>query len=108
MESIGVSKDEFDVCENFEADISFANNRYEVKLSFKSEHGMLDGNYLLCKSLLKNLFNGKFRKDLDLFKRYNEIIKDQFLRYCFILLLTLRKFSQCFKVLIFNIETVFC
>ena len=46
-------------------------------MSFKSEHGMLDDNYLLCKSLLKNLFNGKFRKDLDLFKRYNEIIKDQ-------------------------------
>ena len=46
-------------------------------MSFKSEHGMLDDNYLLRKSLLKNLFNGKFRKDLDLFKRYNEIIKDQ-------------------------------
>ena len=27
--------------------------------------------------------------------------------YCFISLLTLSKFSQCFKVLIFNIETVF-
>ena len=77
IQSVGVSKNDFDVCENFEADISFANNGYEVKLSFKSEHGMLDDNYLLCKSLLKNLFNGKFRKDLDLFKRYNEIIKDQ-------------------------------
>ena len=27
--------------------------------------------------------------------------------YCFISLLTLSKFSQCFKILIFNIETVF-
>ena len=77
LESVGVSKNEFDVCENFEADISSANNRYEVKLPFKSEHGMLDDNFLLCKSRLKNLFNGKFRKDPGLFKRYNEMIKDQ-------------------------------
>ena len=45
-------------------------------MPFKSEHGMLDDNFLLCKSRLKNLFNGKFRKDPDLFKLYNEIIKD--------------------------------
>ena len=77
LESVGVSKNEFDVCKNFEADISFANNGYEVKLPFKSEHGMLDDNFLLCKSRLKNLFDGKFTKDPDLFKRYNEIIKDQ-------------------------------
>ena len=77
LESVGVSKNEFDVCENFEADISLANNRYEVKLPFISEHGMLDDNFLLCKSRLKNLFNGKFRKDPGLFKRCNEIIKDQ-------------------------------
>ena len=77
LESVVVSKDEFDVCKNFEADIYFANNRYEVKLPFKSEHGMLDDNFLLCKSRLKNLFNGTFRKGPDLFKRYNEIIKDQ-------------------------------
>ena len=57
---------------------SFANNRYEVKLPFKSEHGiLLDDNFLLCKSQLKSLFNGKFRKDPDLFKRYDEIVKDQ-------------------------------
>ena len=42
LESVDVSKNEFDVCENFEADISFANNRYKVKLPFKSEHGMLN------------------------------------------------------------------
>ena len=77
LESVGVSKNGFDVCENFEADISFANNGYEVKLSFKSEHGMLDDNFLLCKSWLKNLFNGRFRKDPGLFKHYNEVIKDQ-------------------------------
>ena len=40
LESVGVSKNEFDICENFEADISFANNRYEVKLPFKPEHGI--------------------------------------------------------------------
>ena len=76
LESVGASKNEFDICENFEADVSFANNRYEVKLSFKPEHGILDDNFLLCKSRLKNLFNGKFRKDPDLFKRYDEIIKN--------------------------------
>ena len=46
-------------------------------MPFKSEHGMLDDNFLLCKSRLKNLFNSKFRKDSDLFKGFNEIIKDQ-------------------------------
>ena len=39
LEIVSVSKNEFDICENFEEDISFANNRYEVKLPFKSEHG---------------------------------------------------------------------
>ena len=63
LEIAGVSKSEFNLSENFEADISFANNRCEVKLSFKSEHGMLDDNFLLCKSRLKHLVNGKFRKD---------------------------------------------
>ena len=77
LESVGVSKNEFDICENFEADISFANNRYEVKLPFKPEHDILDDNFLLCKSRLKYLFNSKSRKDPDLFKRYDEIIKDQ-------------------------------
>ena len=77
LESVGVSKNEFDICEKFEADISFANNRYEVKLPFKPEHGILDDNFLLCKSRLKNLFNAQFRKDPDLFKHYQEIIKDQ-------------------------------
>ena len=76
LERVDVSKNEFDVCENFEADISFENNRYKVKFPFKSEHGMLDDNFLLCKSRLKNLFNGKFRKDPDLFKCCNEITKD--------------------------------
>ena len=77
LESVGVSKNEFDVCENFEADISFADNRYEVKLPLKSKRGMLDDNFLSCKSRLKNLFNGRFRKDRDLLRRHNEIIKDQ-------------------------------
>ena len=31
LDSVGISKNEFDVYEIFEADISFANNCYEVK-----------------------------------------------------------------------------
>ena len=45
LESVGVSKNEFDICENFEAGISFANNHYEAELLFKSEHGILDDNF---------------------------------------------------------------
>ena len=41
------------------------------------EYGILDDNFLLCKSRLKNFFNGKPRKDPDLFKRCNEIITDK-------------------------------
>ena len=37
LESVFVSKSEFDVCENFEEDISFTKNYYEEKLPFKSE-----------------------------------------------------------------------
>ena len=74
-QSVGVSKNEFDVCENFESDISFSSNRYEFP--FKSEHRMFHDNFLSCKRRLKKLFSGMFRKDPDLFKRYNEIIKDQ-------------------------------
>ena len=53
LESVGVSKNEFDVCENFEADISFANNCYEVKLPFKSEHGILDIIFIIQKPIKK-------------------------------------------------------
>ena len=63
--------------------ISYANNRYEVKLPFKLENGMLDHNFLLCKSRLRNLFIGKFRKDPGLFKCYEEIFKDQIERKLF-------------------------
>ena len=49
----------------------------QIKLPFKSEHGILNDNFLLCKSWLKNLFNDKLRKDRSLFKRYDEIIKNQ-------------------------------
>ena len=38
LESVVVSKSEFDVCENFAEDISFTKNCYEEKLPFKSEH----------------------------------------------------------------------
>ena len=44
---------------------------------FKSEHCRLDDNFSLCKLRLKNLFYGKFRKNRDLFKCYDESIKDQ-------------------------------
>ena len=45
-------------------------------MPFKSEHGMLDDSFLLCKIQLKNLINGKFRKYPVLFKHYDEIFKD--------------------------------
>ena len=76
LDSAGVSKNEFDVSENFEADISFANDCCEIKLPFKSEDGMLDDSFLLCKIQLKYLINGKFRKYPVLFKHYDEIFKD--------------------------------
>ena len=41
------------------------------------EYGILDDNFLLCKSRLKNFFNGKPRNNPDLFKRCNEIITDK-------------------------------
>ena len=63
--------------ENFEVYISFASNRFEVKFSFRLENEMLDDNFLLRKRRLKNPFNGKFTKDPGLFKRYEEIIRDQ-------------------------------
>ena len=53
LESASVSKNQIDVCENFQIDISFANKRYGEKLPFRSEHDMLDENVLLCKSRLK-------------------------------------------------------
>ena len=77
LESFGVSKKWFDVYGNFEAAISFANNCYEVKLPFKSDHGRRYNRFLLCNSRLKNLFNSKFRKDPGLFKRYGEIFEDK-------------------------------
>ena len=62
--------------ENFLHDISFHDNRYEVRLPFKEDHPMLEDNYELFKEGLSQL-----KKQLDckpeLKKEYNNIIESQ-------------------------------
>ena len=52
LDSSDISKNEFDFYENFEADISFASNHYEMKLPLKPEQ-YVRWEFVLGKSRLK-------------------------------------------------------
>ena len=53
--TIGIVEKERSVYEKFLDDISFHDNRYEVRLPFKEDHPMIEDNYELCKKRLSQL-----------------------------------------------------
>ena len=76
MDSLGISSNEHSVYEDFESDIPFVNERYEVKLPFKEKHPFLESNYINSLKRLSNL-----KKKLDqtpgLLKAYDDAIQQQ-------------------------------
>ena len=77
LETLGISLDEKDICENF-PDCIYKNSekRYEAKLPFKETHPILSDNFNLCKKRLMNLYS-KLKNDPELLERYNEIFIEQ-------------------------------
>ena len=55
LESLGISKEEKSVTEEFKSSISFKEGRYEVKLPWKEQHPLLPDNYELSQKCLWNL-----------------------------------------------------
>ena len=64
--------------EKFLDDISFHDNRYEVRLPFNEDHPMIEDNYELCKKRLsqlkKQIINQSLNKNIIIYlnrKRYH-------------------------------------
>ena len=64
--------------EKFLDDISFHDNRYEVRLPFNEDHPMIEDNYELCKKRLsqlkKQIINQTLKKNIIIYlnrKRYH-------------------------------------
>ena len=76
LDTIEIVEKERSVYENFLDDISFHDNRYEVRLPFKEDHPMIEDNYELCKKCLSQL-KRQLDNKLELKKEYNNIFESQ-------------------------------
>lgn len=75
LESVGI-RERDSVHESFLKNVSFENNRYNVKLPIKENHKLLPDNYELSLSRLNSLVK-RLQKEPDIFREYNQIIKEQ-------------------------------
>ena len=55
LDTIAIVEKEKSVYEKFLDDVSFHDNRYEVRLPFKEDHPVTEDNYELCKKRLPQL-----------------------------------------------------
>eukprot|EP00794_Sanderia_malayensis_P016989 gene16989-18701_t len=77
LESIGITQSEDkSVLEEFVDDISFVEGRYEVKLPWKKNHGLLPDNYTLSLGRLNKL-KKKLSTKPEMLEAYDEIIREQ-------------------------------
>ena len=64
------------VDKQFQSDIAFVNNSYEVKMPFKEQHPLLPDNFDVAKSRLNSLLK-KLRADPKIAKEYNKFFLEQ-------------------------------
>ena len=62
LDTLRILEKERSVYEKFLDDISFHDNRYEVRLPFKEDHPMIEDNYELCKKRLSQLKKQLYNK----------------------------------------------
>ena len=79
LESLGVAREERSVYEQFEQQISFDGQRYEVSLPWKPNHLPLPDHYELCRKRLLNLLR-RLRQDPTLLSNYDAVMKEQLRR----------------------------
>ena len=76
LESLGIPREEKPVYEQFEQQVSFDRQRYEVSLPWKPNHLPLPDHYELCRKRLFNLLR-RLRQDPTLLSNYDAVIKEQ-------------------------------
>ena len=76
LKSLGINQSEPDVYSQFEKQISFNENRYEVMLPWKENHLPLPCHYELSLKRLTGLL-GRLQQTPDVLQRYDAVIKDQ-------------------------------
>ena len=76
LESLGISKEEHPVQQQFSQRITFDNGRYEVHLPWKQTHLDLPDNHDFCKRRLGSLLK-RLGQNPELLRHYDSIIQDQ-------------------------------
>ena len=76
LESIGITKKEESIYEDFTNEIEFKEGRYEVRLPWKLNHPTLPDNYKASERRLQSLFS-RLKNDSELLKDYDNVIKNQ-------------------------------
>ena len=76
LESLGISKEEHPVQQQFTQHIMFKHGRYEVRLPWKESHPHLPDNYDLCQRRLTGLLK-RPSQDPEHLQQYDSVIRDQ-------------------------------
>ena len=76
LESLGISKEEKSVAEEFTSTIGFKAGRYHVELPWKEHHPLLPDNYEMSRKRLWSLLE-RLKRDPEVLKEYDAVIKDQ-------------------------------
>ncbi|CAB3983094.1 Hypothetical predicted protein, partial [Paramuricea clavata] len=76
LESLGISKEEKSVVEEFTSTIGFKAGRYHVELPWKEHHPLLPDNYEMSRKRLWSLLE-RLKRDPEVLKEYDAVIKDQ-------------------------------
>ncbi|XP_028397211.1 uncharacterized protein LOC114521021 [Dendronephthya gigantea] len=76
LESLGISREEKSVAEDFTSTIAFKEGRYEVKLPWKEQHQILPDNYEMSCKRLKNLVE-RLQREPEILREYDTVIKNQ-------------------------------
>ena len=74
LESLGIKPRT--LYEEFQEQISFTNERYEVHLPWKTPHPLLPDNYQLSRKRLENLLE-RLRHEPEVLREYDSVIKEQ-------------------------------
>ena len=75
MNPFGIHDDNATLYEKFVNEVEFVEGRYQVRLPFKEDHGLLPDNFALCKSRLVSLLRRLSVKP-NVLRQYNNVIRE--------------------------------
>ena len=75
--SLGIQNQSLSLNDKFVREVEFVKGRYQVRLPFKEDHGLLPDNFALRKSRLASLLKRLSLRLDEIAKHYNDVIQQQ-------------------------------